>query len=56
MWERNIGQLPFVHTPTGDQNHNPGMRPDQESNWQHFTLQYDTQPSGPHWSGLFPKA
>ena len=37
--ERNTNRLPLAHAPARDQAHNPGMCPDQESNWQHFTLQ-----------------
>ena len=34
--ERNIDQLPLTHSPTVDGPHNPGMCPDQESNWRPF--------------------
>ena len=29
--ERNMGGLPPVHAPAGDQTHNPGLCPDQKS-------------------------
>ena len=37
--------------PTGDQTHNPGMCPDQESNQQHFGSQASTQSTEPHKPG-----
>ena len=48
---RNIDQLPFTHTLTGDQTHNPSTFPDQGSNWKPFALQDDAQPTEPHRSG-----
>ena len=45
--ERNIDQLPPIRTPTGDQTHNLGMCPDQESNPQAFGVQ-DSAPM--HWA------
>ena len=39
MEERNIDQLPPVHTPTTVRTQNPGMCPDQESNRQPFGVQ-----------------
>ena len=38
MKERNIDQLPLVHTLTGDPTHNPDMFLDWESNQWAFTL------------------
>ena len=49
--ERNINQLPFIHTPTRDQTCNPGMCPDWESNQQPFALQDNAQPTEPHRPG-----
>ena len=37
---------------TGDLDHNPGMCPDWESNWQPFDLQVGTQSVEPHQPGL----
>ena len=37
--------------PTGDLAHNPGMRPDQESNLQPFSLQAHTQSTEQHEPG-----
>ena len=37
--------------PPGDLAQNPGMCPDQESNWRPSTLQNDAQSTEPHWSG-----
>ena len=31
--EGNVDWLPLIHAPIGDQTRNPGMCPDQESNW-----------------------
>ena len=33
-WERNVDWLRLVCAPTADWAHNPGMCPDQESNWR----------------------
>ena len=52
MWERAIDQLPLIHAPTGDQTHNLGMWPDQESNWQPFASQHDAKPNEALWSEL----
>ena len=51
--ERNIDQLPLVGAPTGDHTHNPGIRPDLESNLNqpYIALWDNTQPTEPHWSG-----
>ena len=38
--------------PTGDPAHNPGMCPDQESNWWLFGSQASTQSTEPHQPGL----
>ena len=43
MHERNIDWLPFALA--GDQTHNIGMCPDQESNQRPFSLWDDTQPT-----------
>ena len=45
--QRNINWLP----PTGEWTQSPGMRPDWESNQQHFGSQEDAQPTEPHQSG-----
>ena len=37
-------------TSTGDLARNPGTHPDQESNWQPFSLWYKAQPTEPHQS------
>ena len=39
--ERNIDQLPPIHSPTRDQTCNPGMCPDGELNPQSFDVQDD---------------
>ena len=39
-------------TPTGDLAHNPGMCPDQESNWQLLDSQAGTQSTEPQQPGL----
>ena len=38
--------------PTSGLDYNPGICPDQESNWQHLSLQGNTQPTEPHQPGL----
>ena len=43
MGERNINQLPLICALSGLQTLNPGMCSGQESSWQLFTLQDDTQ-------------
>ena len=53
MWERNIDQSPLVYQPTRYQTHNPGICPNQESNWRLFALWNDTKPTEPYRSGLF---
>ena len=52
MRERNIDWLPLLCALTGDWTCNPGMCPDQESNWRPFTLQDEAQLTEPHQSGL----
>ena len=44
MWERNIIGCLVVHTPAGDQTHNPGMRPDWELSQQTFGV-WDNAPT-----------
>ena len=51
MWESNMDRLLLVHALIGDQTHNLGMGPDQESNRWPFALQNDTQPTEPHLPG-----
>ena len=51
MWERNINQLPLICTLSRDQTCNLGMCPDQETNWQPFTLWDDPQTTESHWWG-----
>ena len=41
-----------LYTPTGDWTCNLGMCPDWEWNPWPFSLQDDTQSTGPHWPGL----
>ena len=48
---RNIDQLPLTCALTGNQTRNPGMCPDQKSNWWPFALWDGAQPTEPHWSG-----
>ena len=43
MRERNINGLPLTCAPSGDWTCNPGLCPDQESNWQPLGLQDDAQ-------------
>ena len=45
MRERNIDQLPPIHTLTEDQTHNLGMCPDRGLNPQTFGAQGDAPPS-----------
>ena len=55
--ETLIGCL-LLH-PNQGLTHNPDMCPEQESNWQPFSLQDDAQPTEPHCSGnvfFFPSS
>ena len=55
--EREGEKHPLVAScmpPTGGLVHNPGLCPDQESNWQPFSLWDDAQPTEPHQSGQKP--
>ena len=52
MQERKINHLPLLCSPTGYWTHNPGMFPDQASDWWFFTLWNDDQRNEPHQSGL----
>ena len=54
MYERNINWVPLICALAGDQTHNAGMYPDQESNWRSFGVRDDAQPTEPHRSGIFP--
>ena len=41
----------FLHAPDQEPDPQPRRCPDQESNQCSFILQYDAQPTEPHWSG-----
>ena len=44
--------MPLIRALMGDQSRNPGMCPDQDSNWRPFTWRGDAPPTEPHRSGL----
>ena len=52
MWERNIYQLPPVHTPTVYRTHNLCVSPDWKSNLQPFGVQDDAPANWATWPGL----
>ena len=52
MWERNISQLPPIHTPTRNGTRNLGMCPDQEWNPQPFGIWDNAQTSWATQPGL----
>ena len=49
--ERNISWLLLTWAVTWDWTGNPGVCPDQESNWGPYALQVHTQATELHWSG-----
>ena len=52
MHKRYTNWLPLACPPTGGLARNPGMCPDQKSNWQLFGSQASAQSSKPHQPGL----
>ena len=54
MHEKNIDLLPLTWPPIEDLAHNPGMRPDPESNQQPSGLQAGAQSTELHRPGLKP--
>ena len=52
MGEKHKYTIASHMPPTGDLVCNPGMCPDQESNWQPFASQSSAQSTKPHQPGL----
>ena len=51
MWERNIDQLPLIHTPTGDQTYNLAICRNQARELSVYGIMI--QPTEPHQPGPF---
>ena len=49
--EKHRHERETLIVPSGDGTHNPGMCPDQESNWRPFTLWEGAQPTELLWLG-----